>query len=26
MLVAIKQITDDNFFLSGRQCTGALCV
>jgi len=24
MLDAIKHITDDNFFLSGRQCAGAL--
>ena len=26
MLNIIKHITDDNFFLSGGQCTGALCV
>jgi len=26
MLDAIKHITGDNFFLSGRQRTGALCV
>jgi len=26
MLDAIKHITDDIFFLSGRQRTGALCV
>jgi len=26
MLDAIKHITDDIFFLSGRHCTGALCM
>jgi len=26
MLDAIKHITDDNFFLSGEQRTGTLCV
>jgi len=26
MLNAIKHITDDNFFNSGRQHTGAMCV